>query len=281
MEKKSSDDDDSSNIRVIFFAKTLNVILAGLAIMSGHQYLQNGNSLFADDDVDDETFLKNSRVNNGNSKQDDYLEQRQMYEQRRKEIENRTIDSSQRSIGLLRETEQVGIATATELAKQREQLEKTRDQLDTINTSLKFSQRHLNGIKSMFGGLKNYLSGRSDLEPSKLSPSSSNSSSIASPQLSADDRYSTHPTTRLRNDSMQQQQQQQMSGNNVNFNKQLDRNLDEMCDSLSRLKGLAIDLNGEIETQNDLIGEIGDKVESADMKINKQNREMFKILGKK
>lgn len=110
--------------------------------MSGHQYLQNG-SLFNDDDVDDDTFLKNSRVKS----KDDYLEHRQMYEQKRQEIEDRTLNSSQRSIGLLRETEQVGVATATELAKQREQLEKTRNQLDTINTSLKFSQRHLNGIK--------------------------------------------------------------------------------------------------------------------------------------
>lgn len=109
--------------------------------MSGHQYLQNG-SLFSDD-VDDETFLKNSRV----KPKDDFIEQRQLYEQKRQEIEDRTLNSSQRSIGLLRETEQVGVATAQELAKQREQLEKTRNQLDTINTSLKFSQRHLNGIK--------------------------------------------------------------------------------------------------------------------------------------
>jgi synaptosomal-associated protein 29 len=239
--------------------------------MSGHQYFSNGNSLFSDD-VDDETFLKNSRV----KPKDDYLEQRQLYEQKRKEIENRTIDSSQRSIGLLRETEQVGIATAQELSKQREQLEKTRDQLDTINTSLKFSQRHLTGIKSMFGGLKNYLSGKSEFEPSKMSPSSSNSSSIASP--TADDRYNQHPTTRIRNDP--QMQQQQMAGN-VNFNKQLDRNLDEMCDSLSRLKGLAIDLNGEIDSQNDLIDQITDKTEDVDIKIGKQNQQMFKLLGKK
>lgn len=109
--------------------------------MSGHQYVQNG-SLF-NDDVDDETFLKNSRV----KPKDDFLEQRQLYEQKRQEIEDRTLNSTQRSIGLLHETEQVGVATAQELAKQREQLEKTRNQLDTINTSLKFSQRHLNGIK--------------------------------------------------------------------------------------------------------------------------------------
>lgn len=240
--------------------------------MSGHQYVQNG-SLFADD-VDDETFLKNSRV----KPQDDYLEQRQMYEQKRQDIENRTINSSQRSIGLLRETEQVGVATATELAKQREQLEKTRNQLDTINTSLKFSQRHLNGIKSMFGGLKNYLAGKSDYD-AKMSQSSSNSEVSSLPSPTADERYAAHPTTRLRNDPMQHQQQQ-MSGN-VNFNKQLDRNLDEMCDSLSRLKGLAVDLNQEIGTQNDLIDDISNKVEDVDVKIGKQNRDMFKILGKK
>lgn len=243
--------------------------------MSGHQYL-NGNSLFDEDDVSDETFLQNSRVQPTSN--DDYADQRQMYEQKRKEIENRTLDSSQRSIGLLIETEQVGVATASELKKQREQLENTRDQLDTINTSLKFSQRHLNGIKSMFGGLKNYLAGKSEYE-SKISPSSSNSSSIASP--TPDERYAAHPTTRLRNDSMQQQHQQSMNNSNLSFNNQLDRNLDEMCDSLSRLKGLAVDLNLEIGTQNEMIDDINNKVEDVDVKIGKQNREMFKILGKK
>lgn len=238
--------------------------------MSGHNYLTNG-SLFSDD-VDDETFLKNSRVK---QPQDDFMEQRQMYEQKRKEIEDRTLNSSQRSIGLLRETEQVGVATATELAKQREQLEKTRDQLDTINTSLKFSQRHLNGIKSMFGGLKNYLAGKSDYD-AKMSQSSSNSEITSLPSPSAEDKFASHPTTRLRSDPVRQQQRI-----NGNFNNQLDKNLDEMCDSLSRLKGLAVDLNQEIDTQNDLIDDISTKVENVDMKIGKQNREMFKILGKK
>lgn len=246
--------------------------------MSSHQYTSGG-SLFDDDEVTNEMFLQNSRVKPTSN--NDYMDQRQMYEQQRKEIENRTLVSSQRSIGLLIDTEQVGAATAVELKKQRDQLENTRDQLDTINTSLKFSQRHLNGIKSMFGGFKNYLAGKSEFE-SKNSPSSSNSSSIASP--TADERYAAHPTTRLRNDnSMQQQYQHSMNMNNSNlsFNNQLDQNLDEMCDSLSRLKNLAVDLNLEIGTQNDLIDDINNKVEDVDAKIGKQNREMNKILGKK
>lgn len=129
----------------------------------------------------------------------------------------------------------------------------------------------------MFGGLKNYLSGKNELD-SKTSPSSSNSEMSSLPSPTADERYSAHPTTRLRNESMQHQQHQQASGG---FNQQLDQNLEEMCDSLSRLKGLAIDLNQEIDTQNDLIDDISNKVEDVDVKIGKQNREMFKILGKK
>jgi synaptosomal-associated protein 29 len=127
----------------------------------------------------------------------------------------------------------------------------------------------------MFGGLKNYLAGKSEFD--KPSPSSSNSEISSLPSPTADERFANHPTTRLRNDPMQQQTQKVSGG----FNQQLDRNLEDMCDSLSRLKGLAIDLNQEIDTQNDLIDDISNKVEDVDAKIGKQNKEMFKILGKK
>lgn len=129
----------------------------------------------------------------------------------------------------------------------------------------------------MFGGLKNYLAGKSEFD-SKTSPSSSNSEMSSLPSPTADERFAAHPTTRLRNDPIQHQRQQQVSGG---FNQQLDRNLEDMCDSLSRLKGLAVDLNQEIDTQNDLIDDISNKVDDCDVKIGKQNREMFKILGKK
>lgn len=72
---------------------------------SGHQYISNANSLFSDDnEVDDEMFLQNSRLKNPVDKME---EQRQLMVQKRKEIENRTLASSQRSVGLLRETENV------------------------------------------------------------------------------------------------------------------------------------------------------------------------------
>lgn len=62
----------------------------------------------------------------------------------------------------MQDSEQIGIATAEELARQREKLEKTDKNLDDINNTLISSQKHINGIKSVFSSLKNYMSGRSD-----------------------------------------------------------------------------------------------------------------------
>lgn len=132
--------------------------------MSGHKYIGDSNNLFFEEDVDDETFLKNSRRN---FTQPNFEEQRQSFAERKETIENRTIKSTERSISLLRDSEQVGIATAEELMRQREQLEKTDKRLDEINATLRFSQKHINGIKSVFGSFKNYLSGRNEQNPNR------------------------------------------------------------------------------------------------------------------
>lgn len=259
--------------------------------MSGHRYLSNSNNLFEDDDVDDETFLKNSRRSTN-----PFDEPQLNYAQRTREIEERTLASSNRSLGLLYETEQVGIATAEELSRQRDQLENTNKQLDDINSTLRFSQKHLNGLKSIFGGLKNYISGQKEFQTAapplptrgptigeKLnSPTSSYNQSFKS--QSAEDRFDTHPVARLRSDDNTyplQSQQQEATGSGSSFNKQLDKNLDEMAGSLSRLKGLAIDLHSEIDDQNDIIDNITNKVENVDAKLGKQNKEINRLLGKK
>lgn len=53
-----------------------------------------------------------------------------------------------------------------------------------------------------------------------------------------------------------------------------------MYGQISKLKGLATDLSGEIDTQNDLIGNITDKTEIAGITIEKQNKDMKRILKK-
>lgn len=63
-----------------------------------------------------------------------------------------------------------------------------------------------------------------------------------------------------------------------NFSEVLDANLDEMYGQISKLKGLASDLSEEIDSQNDLIVNIHEKTEIADISVNKQNKDMKRIL---
>ncbi|XP_055598825.1 synaptosomal-associated protein 29 [Uranotaenia lowii] len=237
---------------------------------------------------------------------DEIVRQRQTFEQRRRELEESTLLTSQRCLGVLRETEQVGIATAEELHRQREQLEKTKKQLDEINNSLRFSQKHLNSLKSVFGGLKNYLSGRMGPESQSHPPppqSGSGTTGIPrnpniSPSPSEEvypnpqdfripDNYWPDAASRMRGDYPHQGQEMihangsaAMVGSGPGFSHQLDQNLDDMRGNLSRLKNLALDLNQEIDSQNDLIDDISNRVDDVDVKIGKQNKDMNRLLRK-
>ncbi|KAJ2942821.1 hypothetical protein O0L34_g15009 [Tuta absoluta] len=274
--------------------------------MAGHKYISNPTNLFEDDDVDDDTFVNGYRQRfpppqpkpaaqsqpyGGHIA--DLERQKQQLLQRQREIEQRTLDSSSRSIGLLRESEQIGIATAEELVRQREQLENTNNRLDQINTNLNVSQKHLNGIKSVFYGLKNYISGKSDqTPPSRGQTSPETRSGMGGPSgsrladtidnysggITPEDRFNTHPATRLR--GLDQQSMAEPIPDSQRINKMLDDNLDEMVQHITRLKGLGTELGREIDSQNELIDTIQDKVEGADLKIGKQNKMMNKLLGK-
>lgn len=266
--------------------------------MSKHTYIPNSSNLFEEDDVDDEQFVNSYRSKLPPSQPKptpsygghigELERQRQVMLDKQREIEQRTLDSSSRSIGLLRDSEQIGIATAEELARQREALTNTNKRLDEINTNLNYSQKHINGIKSVFYGLKNYISGKSDPAPSR-NQTSPNTRSAGPSSSRLDDtldnmtqrneinNYNSHPSTRLRDFD---QQVAAPVADSQRVNDMLDANLDEMVQAITRLKGLGTALGEEIESQNELIDNIHDKVEVADIKIGKQNKQMNKLLGK-
>ena len=91
--------------------------------MAGRQYLTDPNSRFFsvdEDEVDDETFLRHSKSGSSGYMLPNHLHQeRNTHEdnrlqllERKKIIEERTVRSSERSISLLRDSEQIGVATA-------------------------------------------------------------------------------------------------------------------------------------------------------------------------
>jgi synaptosomal-associated protein 29 len=110
------------------------------------------NPFYDSNEVDDDDFLRKPRSNymlpqhsapapsmqsssatNTLSSDED---RRQMLMRARREIEERTLQSSSNSLGLLYESEKVGVATAEELAKQKEQLKATEQRLDDISATL-------------------------------------------------------------------------------------------------------------------------------------------------
>lgn len=145
------------------------------------------------DEVDDYTFLNHpqqgssgyllgSDESNSNKA---WLERRQQLLEERKKIEDRTLESSKRSLGALYEAESTGIETAQALVHQREQLENTERNLDTINNMMRQSQKHLNAMKSIFGGFKSMFSKNSDQanKPTPITPIDNRSKSILASNL--------------------------------------------------------------------------------------------------
>jgi len=232
-------------------------------------------------------FSNNSSSQQVRSHSQDLDQQRQMLAERRRELEERTLASSERGLGLLYESEKVGVATADELARQKEQLMRTEQRLDDINSTLRNSEKHIQGIRSVFGAVRNYFGGRGSTTtaPPTAPPTSSNkvtdpasstarvpvSSSMGS--LQQNPRYQeNHPALKNKPGFVQHPP--------ANVDDALDRNLDDMAAGLSRLKGLAQGLNAELNDHNDILDRVNDKSEGVAFKVEKQNKDMAKILKK-
>jgi len=271
------------------------------------------NPFFDDNDdkeIDDDTFLNHPRAGSsgymlpqrsqggyssasasGNVTSDE--ERLRQIILKKKEIESSTIESSNRSLGLLFESERVGAATGAELQRQKEQLLVTEGRLDEINDTLKQSERHLTGIKSVFGGIKNYLFAKnSGLPPATAQQAST--SQIQNVRLSNSDSdiassSSRKPMYQPENDRLDTIREQnhpalksrglvEDSDKTSSADEVLDRNLDEMAMGLSRLKGLALDLNTELDEHDDILIRLDDKASRTGIKVEKQNKDMSKIL---
>jgi len=253
-----------------------------------------------EEEIDDDTFLRHSQSGSGymlphdrarvantvpRNTQQDLESQRQELAMRRREIEDRTLQSSERGLGLLYESEKVGLATAEELTRQKEQLARTEERLDDINSTLRNSEKHIQGIKSVFGSIRNYFSGRNAPPggtgappPQRNAPMGGMTGSSSAGQMQGNMMQDSmhldhHPAIRNRPGLVQNPP--------GSVDEALDRNLDDMANGLSRLKGLAQGLNDELNDHNDLIDRVNYKTENVGWKVEKQNKDMNKILGKK
>merc|ERR1712168_967739 len=257
-----------------------------------NKFLANGGkNRFLDEEVDDDEFLRHPKSGSAgymlphqaptqsntsrHSAQQTLEQQRQQLAQRRRELEERTLASSERGLGLLHESEKVGVATAEELSRQKEQLIKTEQKLDDINSTLRNSEKHIQGIRSVFGSIRNYFSGHTTTAPPPSHPAPQLPTTTTTPTLPPHQQQGYqdhHPGLRNKPGVVQQTP--------GSVDEALDRNLDDMASGLARLKGLAQGLNSELSEHNQILDRVSDKTEVVGFKVDKQNKDMNKILKK-
>lgn len=201
----------------------------------------------------------------------------------------RAVQSSGRSVAIIYETEQVGTDTAQELLRQGDALRRTDKMLDKMDQDLKVSQKHINSIKSMFGGITNYFKAKNpepqaSPEPEKQSRSKLQESLDKSKQQ--DEQYqANHPNLRkLDTSGFGAATSSAAENNNCPRNNylrachdQMDDNLDVMTSGLGRLKGLAMGLQTEIDEQDEIINRVAGKVDRVETKIGATDRQLRKL----
>ncbi|NXD95573.1 SNP29 protein, partial [Chaetorhynchus papuensis] len=205
-----------------------------------------------------------------------------------------TADSTTRSLSLLYESERIGVAASEELIRQGEALKRTEQMVDKMDQDLKTSQRHINSIKSVWGGLVNYF---------KAKPPESKPEQNGVPEYYANSRLKEAMVSSKEQESKYQESHpnlRKLDNSDNDFNKadlvssgqrdaypknqqlrayhqKIDNNLDEMSSGLSRLKSLALGLQTEIEEQDDMLDRLTKKVETLDVNIKNTDRKVRQL----
>ncbi|KAL5016298.1 hypothetical protein ScPMuIL_005887 [Solemya velum] len=213
--------------------------------------------------------------------------------------EDRQLASTQRALHSLYDSERMGVATAEELVRNSEQLDNIERKNDQINKDLKTSQKHLNSIKSIFGGIKTWWNSSKDQKDEI--PENQNKLKETLEKSSYKDS-GAHPALRNRDpdgrgfylDDEDELDGRFMAGSKKNTGssqgqfiqpltrskkeQEMEQNLELMSEGLGRLKDLGSALGGEIDRQNTQLDRINTKVDPNLDLLDNQNLQMRKIL---
>ncbi|XP_062855645.1 synaptosomal-associated protein 29 [Trichomycterus rosablanca] len=249
---------------------------------------------FADDDVEEVPQTKRG-FNFDDDDEDECTNPAELRQRRLEQQVMRTaqsaVDSSSRSLGMIYESEKVGTEAAQELVRQGEVLKRAERMVDNMEQDMKTSQKHINTIKSVWGGLVTYFKGKPEPKPvQKEQPpttyeaNSRLQNALTDSKVHEDKYESSHPslrkldTTDFADSTSYENEPSYQSGSKNKHLKaahqQLDSNLDEMSMGLSRLKNLGLGLQAEIDDQDVSLDSLLNKVDSMDGKISSTNRQL-------
>ncbi|XP_048369599.1 synaptosomal-associated protein 29 [Sphaerodactylus townsendi] len=205
-----------------------------------------------------------------------------------------TVDSTHRSLSLIYESEHVGVDMAEELTRQGEALKRSERMVDKMEQDLKTSQRHINSIKSMFGGFVNYFKAKPpETKPEQNGASDYQASNRLKEAMAVskeqESKYQeSHPNLRKLDNSdgssIEASSNSSVPADNYpknqylrSYHQKVDSNLDEMSSGLGRLKNLALGLQSEIEDQDEILDRLTTKVDHLDVNIKTTDKKVRQL----
>lgn len=229
------------------------------------------------DDVDDDLFISKKPQN--------YI----FADKKANDINERTSKILLNTRSLVQESEMVGQSTLENLSSQRETLERVENDLDSINTTTRATQKHLNNMRSFFGGIKSlFSSSNSNTAPAPIVPSTTcgipKSATLANvPSATTTSGAFMNSQVGVQKKSFQNSSTSSHLERGATLDKpedEFEAGLSEIGFGLGRLKDMAMKLGDEIGDQNDILDRITEKSERAGDSIKIQNRQMQQLLKK-
>ena len=173
-------------------------------------------------------------------------------------------DSTTESLRLVQETLNVGAATAAELEGQGRQIDNIHDNLTDINQSVKKSEHHVRGIKSIFGALWNKAKGppKEEVKIPKVTEqpvAAKASSSSASRDVQSGPLF-TQEKHRLDTDRTHD-------------------NLQQIGVGVQGLREMALNMGDELERQNRKLGDVNKAADKANFGVNHLTKDINKFIA--
>ena len=174
-------------------------------------------------------------------------------------------DSTTESLRLVQETLNTGAATAAELESQGKQIDRIHDNLVEINQSVKKSEHHVRGIKSIFGALWNKATGPPKEEPKlpKVEPVAAASTSKAAAGRSGE----------VRSGPLFTQEKHRLDTDRTHDN------LQQIGVGVQSLREMALSMGDELDRQNKKLGDVNREADRANLGVNKLTKDMNKIIA--
>lgn len=198
-------------------------------------------------------------------------DERYEIEQRMDHVTNESLDATKRIRAVAEETNQIGVDTLVTLNEQGEQLDNVERRLDEINVDLKQTDRNLTKIEQCCGCCTCLCTRPRSMEKSK------HYKKVYGKKARQMENVVQDEPTRSGNGRGQPQGPFVKRVTDDVREDEMEDNLQAVSDVLSNLKGIATDMGGELDRQNDQLDRVNKKtdvntthLEQANSRIRRQ-----------